>query len=394
MSSPADRDRAPDDFSLYAPPWARDGKPGAAPRNEKRARPPGRPTFEAAENPDEGESEGLVIDDVRVPRSLEPGIIPGPPIDTGGRRTAVVRVAIACAAAAGIAYLAVVRLPDMWPADTEQPAASGTPFSSRFEGQKAADRTAAQLVVAPQAARSSGEAATLGLSVRGAAADQAVIVAGLPPGATLSAGYPYGSDGWRVPASDLGEVQVYPPRGFLGVMDIGIELRHADDRITDRRSLRLEWTPPKPVDTVVVKPIVVTKAPEPAAPPPRAAETPLAVEQTPPPVRRAEPPRSAPTSARLIDRDELDTLLRRGEEFLANGDIAAARATLKRAAEAQDARAALALASTYDPNVLERLGVMGVKADVAMARTWYEKAREFGSADAPRRLEMLASRAR
>jgi hypothetical protein len=26
-----------------------------------------------------------------------------------------------------------------------------------------------------------------------------------------------------------------------------------------------------------------------------------------------------------------------------------------------------------------------------MARTWYEKAKEFGSAEAPRRLEILAS---
>src|SRR6266498_4124407 len=30
--------------------------------------------------------------------------------------------------------------------------------------------------------------------------------------------------------------------------------------------------------------------------------------------------------------------------------------------------------------------------NIAMARSWYEKARQFGSADAPRRLEMLASR--
>jgi hypothetical protein len=42
--------------------------------------------------------------------------------------------------------------------------------------------------------------------------------------------------------------------------------------------------------------------------------------------------------------------------------------------------------------VLEKLGVQRLSADVAKARAWYEQAEEFGSAEAPRRLEMLASR--
>jgi TPR repeat protein len=31
-------------------------------------------------------------------------------------------------------------------------------------------------------------------------------------------------------------------------------------------------------------------------------------------------------------------------------------------------------------------------ADIEKARSWYEKAKEFGSPDAPRRLETLANR--
>ena len=46
-------------------------------------------------------------------------------------------------------------------------------------------------------------------------------------------------------------------------------------------------------------------------------------------------------------------------------------------------------AATYDPYVLRALKVYGFKADPDMARVWYEKARELGSAAAPRRLEML-----
>jgi hypothetical protein len=42
----------------------------------------------------------------------------------------------------------------------------------------------------------------------------------------------------------------------------------------------------------------------------------------------------------------------------------------------------LLLGATYDPIELERLGVRGVFASVAIARTWYEKAEQFGSAEA------------
>jgi TPR repeat protein len=66
---------------------------------------------------------------------------------------------------------------------------------------------------------------------------------------------------------------------------------------------------------------------------------------------------------------------------------------LQRAAEAADARAAFALAATYDPIVLGDSGVQGVTPDAAMAKAWYERARAFGSPEAPRRLELLASRA-
>jgi hypothetical protein len=41
---------------------------------------------------------------------------------------------------------------------------------------------------------------------------------------------------------------------------------------------------------------------------------------------------------------------------------------------------------------LKHLGVRGIVASVATARTWYEKAEQFGSAEARRRLELLAKR--
>jgi TPR repeat protein len=52
----------------------------------------------------------------------------------------------------------------------------------------------------------------------------------------------------------------------------------------------------------------------------------------------------------------------------------------------------MALAGTYDPANLAKLGVHGIVPDLTMARSWYEKARAFGSAEARQRLEMLASK--
>ena len=98
------------------------------------------------------------------------------------------------------------------------------------------------------------------------------------------------------------------------------------------------------------------------------------------------------SAVRQLDRDEIAMLAKRGEQFAMVGDFAAARLILQRAAEAGDARASLSLAATYDPIVLERLGVRGISADIAMARTWYEKAKDFGSDEASQLLERLASR--
>ena len=92
-----------------------------------------------------------------------------------------------------------------------------------------------------------------------------------------------------------------------------------------------------------------------------------------------------------LDPGEIASSLRRADDLIASGDLAAARLVLRRAANAGDAHAAMTLAGTYDPVVLEKLGVHGFVPDAAMARVWYEKARKAGSAAAPQRLEVLAN---
>ena len=95
-----------------------------------------------------------------------------------------------------------------------------------------------------------------------------------------------------------------------------------------------------------------------------------------------------------LDASEITALLKRADSLIASGDVAAARLVLRRAAEAGEARAAMTLAGSYDPTVLEKLGVHGVVPDLAMARSWYEKARRFGAAEATSQLDRLANRQR
>jgi hypothetical protein len=93
-----------------------------------------------------------------------------------------------------------------------------------------------------------------------------------------------------------------------------------------------------------------------------------------------------------LDPNEIASSLRRGAALIASGDLAAARLVLRRAADAGDARSAMMLAETYDAAILEKLGVHGVVPDSAMARGWYEKAKQFGATEATQRLELLASK--
>ena len=108
-----------------------------------------------------------------------------------------------------------------------------------------------------------------------------------------------------------------------------------------------------------------------------------------PAVREPVPVTREAVPARRIDPDELAVLLKRAKSLLAIGDITSARLLLERAADAQEAEAALMLAGTYDPQVLGSQDLRSVTPDPAAARVWYQKAAQLGSADAKRRLGQL-----
>ena len=283
---------------------------------------------------------------------------------------------------------------------------------------------------------SSGEPMPLGVALRGRAEGAVVIIKGLVPGMDLSVGNAVGTDAWQLLATDLADAWIAPPEGFVGSTHLVAELRLSDEKMADQQMIQIDWTSAiaTPAEThgqfqeIAARPLILPpptdRQPEKASagssiPPPRAERPPeeitagppispssmqlqsvqiAAVSATPPPPAerrldgiRAAPPIAPPPAQRKLDQEEIAVLLKRGKDLIANGDLAAARLVLQRAADANDAEAALALGATYDPLVLRALKVYGFKADPVMARVWYEKARELGSAAAPRRLEMLAS---
>jgi hypothetical protein len=110
----------------------------------------------------------------------------------------------------------------------------------------------------------------------------------------------------------------------------------------------------------------------------------------PSPAAGPQHPAASGPSAGGPGREEVGALIARGQTYLASGDVVSARLVFRRAAEAGDAQATLALGGTYDPLVLRSLGVIGAAADAAQARNWYQKAAELGSREAPQRIEQLA----
>jgi hypothetical protein len=83
--------------------------------------------------------------------------------------------------------------------------------------------------------------------------------------------------------------------------------------------------------------------------------------------------------------------MRVGVELMTYGEVTAARTMFQRVAEAGDAAGAFALAETYDPLVLGGLRLRErIMPDAALARTWYERARDLGSPEARDRISRLA----
>jgi hypothetical protein len=314
--------------------------------------------------------EDFYINEFLVPASLAPKVAVDRPSARSGRgfreRLFTVLTGIGFAATVFIGTLLLIQMflsPPSPKAPTERADTAAQVERPAAVSEKPPSSSPPRLTSLDAATLEINQAVSLNMSLLGTADGACVLIKGLLSGSVVSGGRPLGEGAWQVDLARIEDVKVRPPRGFVGPMDLVLELRLADDTIVNRRSVRLEWVAPN-------------------------RESALAPADTQNSTAKVGP--SDPGSPmRPGQRQAVASLLARGKELLRNRDFSSARLILRRAAEAGDAEAALTLGATYDPNILTRLGLRSQVADVELAVTWYKKAQELGSTEASSRLNVL-----
>jgi hypothetical protein len=146
---------------------------------------------------------------------------------------------------------------------------------------------------------------------------------------------------------------------------------------------------PAPPPKAAPAPVSVTKA-DPPKPAPSPSNSPSVVAEAaphaPPSPTTRMPEASKPTVAATGASAPWSV---RGLVALAKGDLSSARVYLTRAADAGDPRAFVALADTYDPVILAKLGVVCAPGDAQRAKDYLVKAAAAGVVAAKDRMAAL-----
>jgi len=203
--------------------------------------------------------------------------------------------------------------------------------------------------------------------------DSFIRVHGLPPLAALSVGHSIAPGAWAIPVGALPGLKITVPRGATSSSDLIFTVVAADGTVLAEARSRLMIIPPPAAPAAILR----AGTPPPASPD-------REIPPTAPPVRGPD--------LKPAERERALRLINKGHEQLAEGGIAQARLLYERAAEAGLALGAMALAATYDPAELDRLGVQGLQPDRAEAAKWYERARQLGATEATQRLQRLGAR--
>ena len=164
------------------------------------------------------------------------------------------------------------------------------------------------------------------------------MISGLPLACKLSKGM-FVDDFWLVRRKDLASLMVTTPNSFSGALQVK-----------------------------------VTRARTQSAPP---ATLNLSV--------KVEGPRSV-----YVRSSEEAMLFEKANKMLKEGDVTAARAIFEYLADKGDAGAAIAMGETYDPIILSRMFIKGLRPDKTKAESWYQKARDLGGLQAEARLQALS----
>lgn len=236
-----------------------------------------------------------------------------------------------------------------------------------------------------------------------------VRIIGLSPYCELLGGTLLAQGAWSVPAEDLGRLRIRVPQVEPIRMEIrlalvdsgGAELARARSTFMIAKADELAPAdqgaggPARSVggrdgndasDAPSATPRVVQ--PPTFAPAPRGDRSDTSSIEPGPPGQPSSGSAAAtdpaqPPVVRALSGEALQAALaqmERGNGLVARGDYATARLFFRKAAELGHAPGAIALAKTFDPAELRRLGVVGFTGDQAKANKWYARAKELGAA--------------
>jgi hypothetical protein len=204
------------------------------------------------------------------------------------------------------------------------------------------------------------------------------------------------SNRWSLPAKDADETFVSAPQDFSGTMEAIVRLYSPGNESLQTAKIRLEWARSpviKATDAASPAPAPQAFMPTKSEPPPVIADPnqPTTGQVDSRPVSQTNPSQSeeAQASNRPRPAQDSDALLQVGERMLREGDIAAARVALRRAAEAGSAEAARDLGMSFDPSFLRRIGAAAAP-DLAQAAEWYGTAKRLGLKDTSQDRDRLA----
>jgi hypothetical protein len=248
-------------------------------------------------------------------------------------------------------------------------------------------------------------------------------ITGLPADAMLTRGERLSDGSWILKPGEERDLFLSLPSLPIGEVLVGVEAveQRTGELAAPPQELRVRVKPSQVVVEPAAESIGVQErsealaVPEAVSPPPAVAtpavETKSEPEATavlpvPPPLpseAKTEPAQQVasvdpalPTATSTHSDQEVEptatrseAMIARGDALLAEGDIISARSLYGRAFQLGNARAARPLARTYDPVVLEALGVKGLKADPERAMKWYQTAKSSGEEDAAADIEAL-----
>lgn len=304
------------------------------------------------------------------PLRLATQIVPPPPSPApdSGQLARILRLSLAIAFAATAAYgvTQFYSSRPSAPSPNDSSPATAQPASQSEQAEKSPPPQMPSRLIVEDRQALANEPLSVAINIEHAASNETVMLDGLAQGTTLSAGTSMRPSTWQLPPDKLAGLYLYAPKDFVGVMNTTVKLLDPGNRVLDSRDMQLKWVskpPPQPSQ----------QAPGPAVA--------SASKETPAGIHLGAAPSHAP-AIKPIDPGEAAVLMGRGRDFLASGDISAARVAFRRLADAGMADAALALANTYDPAYLAAHNVIGALGDSATARTLYKRASDLGSAEA------------